>query len=201
MSVSCITDQPPSSEVAYFLNTSLISIAPNPITSMVYTLYEGFVLQAKRGLTTLSHILHKAEQQPNASSLPSCRLHNDMKSLSYQVFAATTQTLLVLAKLTAESFPTEDTSKDVVYTYAEMHWRIDKVLQALDAVDKDLILEHCEAVTPTPLGANILPLSGITYACIMQANIFFHVTTAYGILRKEGVPLGKVDYILPFATS
>ncbi|KAJ5443729.1 uncharacterized protein N7458_007601 [Penicillium daleae] len=168
---------------------------------MVYTLYEGFVLQTKRALTTLSHILHKAEEQPNASSLPSCRLHNDMKSLSYQVFAATTQTSLVLAKLTAESFPTEDTSTDVVYTYAEMYARISKVLQALDAVDKDFILEHCEAVNPTPLGVDIQLLSGITYACIMQANIFFHVTTAYGILRKEGVPLGKVDYILPFVTS
>jgi hypothetical protein len=168
---------------------------------MVYTLYEGFVLQTKRALTTLSHILHKAEEQPNASSLPSCRLHNDMKSLSYQVFAATTQTSLVLAKLTAESFPTEDTSTDVVYTYAEMYARISKVLQALDAVDKDFILEHCEAVNPTPLGVDIQLLSGITYACIMQANIFFHITTAYGILRKEGVPLGKVDYILPFVTS
>lgn len=168
---------------------------------MVYTLYEGFVLQTKRALTTLSHILHKAEEQPNASSLPSCRLHDDMKSLSYQVFAATAQTSLALAKLTAESFPTEDTSKDVVYTYEEMYARIDKVLQALDAVDKDFILEHCEDVKPTPLGANMQPLSGITYACVMQANIFFHVTTAYGILRKEGVPLGKVDYILPFVTS
>jgi hypothetical protein len=124
-----------------------------------------------------------------------------MKSLSYQVFAATTQTSLALAKLTAESFQTEDTSKDVVYTYAEMYTRIDKVLQALDTVDKDFILEHCEAVKPTTLGADIQPMSGITYACIMQANIFFHVTTAYGILRKEGVPLGKVDYLLPFVTS
>ncbi|KAJ5218706.1 uncharacterized protein N7498_000805 [Penicillium cinerascens] len=168
---------------------------------MVYTLYEGFVLQTKRALTTLSHILHKAEEQPNASSLPSCRLHDGMKSLSYQVFAATTQASLALAKLTAESVPTEDTSKEVVYTYAEMYARIDKALLALDAVDKDVILEHCETVTPVLLGENILPLSGITYACIMQANIFFHVSTSYGILRKEGVLLGKVDYILPFVTS
>ncbi|KAJ5672971.1 hypothetical protein N7507_002098 [Penicillium longicatenatum] len=168
---------------------------------MVFTLYEGFVLQTKRALNSLSHILHKAEEQPNASSLPSCRLHDDMKSLSYQVFAATMQTSLALAKLTAESFPTDDTSKDVVYTYAEMYARIDKALQALDAVDKDVILEHCEVVEPTPLGGNMPPLSGVTYACIMQANIFFHVTTAYSILRKESVPLGKVDYILPFVIS
>ena len=168
---------------------------------MVYTLYEGFVLQTKRSLIALSQILHKAEEAPNASNLPSCRLHNDMKSLSYQVFAATTQTWFALVRLTAKPHPTDDTSQDVVYTYAEMYARIDKTLQALDAVDKDFILEHCETVSPTPLGPETHPLSGITYACIMQANIFFHVTNAYGILRKEGVPLGKVDYILPFLTS
>ncbi|KAJ5952689.1 uncharacterized protein N7479_011102 [Penicillium vulpinum] len=168
---------------------------------MSYTLYEGFVLQTKRALTTLSNILHKAEEQPNASSFPSCRLHDDMRSLSFQVFAATAQASLALARLTDEPFPTEDRGKDVVLTYAELYARIDKVLQAIDAVDKDYILENCEAVKPTPLGPNMQPLSGVAYACIMQANIFFHVTTAYGILRKEGVPLGKLDYLLPFVAS
>ena len=165
---------------------------------MAYTLYEAFVLQAKRALTTLSHVLRKAEEQPDASTFPSCRLYDNMKSLSYQVFAATTQTLLVLARLTDGETPVEDTSKDVVYSYAEMYARIDNALKALDAADKDYILEHCEAIKPTPLGPDMPPLSGITFACIMQANIFFHVTTAYCILRKEGVPLGKVDYLLPF---
>lgn len=168
---------------------------------MTYTIYEGFVLQTKRALTALSNILHKAEEGPNASSLPSCRLYDDMKSLSYQVFAATTQTRLTLAKLTAEPFPTEDTKSDVVLTYEEMYAHIDKVIEALNTVDRDLIIEHCELVGPTPLGGNIQQLSGIAYASIMQANIFFHVTTAYANLRKEGVPLGKVDYLLPFVIS
>jgi hypothetical protein len=168
---------------------------------MAYTIYEGFVLQAKRALTALSQILHKAEEQPNAASLPTCRLYDDMKSLSYQVFVATYQTKLVLAKLAAEPLPTENTSEDVVYTYAEMYERIDKVLEALNAVDKAFIVEHCEDVNPTPLGPRTQPVSGITYAGLGQANIFFHVTTAYGILRKEGVPLGKADYILPFLPS
>ncbi|KAJ5722260.1 hypothetical protein N7488_000295 [Penicillium malachiteum] len=168
---------------------------------MVYTLYEGFVLQTKRALTALSNILHKAEEFPNASSFPSCRLHSDMKSLSYQIFAATTQTLMVLARLTTDSTLNEETSKYVVYTYEEMYSRIDKVLKALDAIDKEFFLENCESVKPTPLGPGVLSLSGSSYASIMQANIFFHVTTAYGILRKEGVPLGKRDYILEFVPA
>lgn len=167
---------------------------------MPYTIYEGFVLQTKRALTALSNILHKAEEQPAASTFPSSRLHADMKSLSFQVFAATTQTLMVLAKLNDEAFPTDDTTQDVAFTYEEMYARIDKVLLALNAVDKEFVVEHCEEVKPVPLGGAMQPLSGVAYASIMQANIFFHVTTAYGILRKEGVLLGKVDYLLPFVT-
>jgi len=89
----------------------------------------------------------------------------------------------------------------MLFSHIRKCTRTDKVLQALDAADKDFILEHCEAIEPTHLGADIQPLSGITYACIMQANIFCRVTISYGILRKEGVPLGKVDYILPSVTS
>lgn len=29
-------------------------------------------------------------------------------------------------------------------------------------------------------------------------NVFFHLVTAYDILRKQGVPLGKMDYLAPF---
>lgn len=29
-------------------------------------------------------------------------------------------------------------------------------------------------------------------------NLFFHLVTAYNILRKEGIPLGKIDYLTPF---
>lgn len=33
---------------------------------------------------------------------------------------------------------------------------------------------------------------------LTNPNIYFHVVTAYGILRKQGVPLGKFDYLGPF---
>lgn len=165
---------------------------------MAYTIYEGFVLQTKRSLTTLNAILKKAQEEPNASEFPNARLYPDMKSLSYQVFAATTHTLMVLAKLNNTPYPNVDPSKDVLYTYEEMHTRIDEALKAIDDTDKDYIVEHCEDVTPAPLGSDQQPFSGVAYAGIFQANIFFHVTTAYGILRKEGVPLGKRDYLLPF---
>ena len=80
-----------------------------------------------------------------------------------------------------------------------MHSRINDTLQAIESVDKDTVVENGDKTRSIPLGEDKPLLSGIVYASIMQANIFFHVTTAYGILRKEGLSLGKIDYILPFA--
>jgi hypothetical protein len=62
-----------------------------------------------------------------------------------------------------------------------MYARIDKAVTDIDAVDKNYIVEYCEDVTPAPLGPAIQPVSGIAFASISQANIFFHFTTHYVI--------------------
>ncbi len=51
----------------------------------------------------------------------------------------------------------------------------------------------------SPFGPRSLELTGETLA-LNQAvpNLFFHLTTAYAILRSKGVPLGKKDYIGSF---
>ncbi|KAJ5266934.1 hypothetical protein N7478_009742 [Penicillium angulare] len=166
---------------------------------MAYTIYDGFVLQAKRTLTTLSDIIHKAEEHPDASKFPTSRLYPDMRTLSYQVAASTVQTLMVMAKLTNQPFP-DFAPDDVVYTYPEMYERIESTLKVINEADKDYIIEHAGEVQLVKLGPFEQDLSGYAFASMMQANIFFHVSTAYGILRKEGVPLGKRDFITPFFT-
>ncbi|KAF2163124.1 hypothetical protein M409DRAFT_26569 [Zasmidium cellare ATCC 36951] len=165
---------------------------------MPYTIYEGFVRQTHAALSALSNILHKAEQHPNASRFPTSRLYDDMKSLSYQVLAATSQTTLALARLNKTEAPTIDLSQDVTYSYEEMQTRIQSALAALDAIDKQSVLVNVDIVEPTNLGPFTAPMSVEAYLRFQQANIFFQITTAYAILRKEGVPLGKADYITPF---
>lgn len=39
------------------------------------------------------------------------------------------------------------------------------------------------------------------FGSISQPNVFFHLVTAYDILRKQGVPLGKMDYLKAFISS
>lgn len=163
---------------------------------MPFTIYNAFVVQTQHALHALSAIAAKAEQHPNASTFPTSRLHADMKSFSYQIFAATAQTQMGLARLTNSPPPDIDRSQDVTLTYPEMHRRIDGALDALANVDETVVIEHAETVAPA--GPMNVPLSGAAFACMLQANIFFHVTTAYGILRMNGVDIGKADYILHF---
>lgn len=149
-------------------------------------------------LATLAHILTKAEQEhPDPSSLLDARLHPDMYPLTDQVRCLTQFSEYLAARLTDRE-PTQLGAKP--NTFAECHARIETVLTTLRAADKDLVNAQGEAVKPTnrgPLGD--VDMSGAVYAhAIVLPNIYFHLATAYGILRANGVGLGKMDYYQGF---
>jgi hypothetical protein len=85
-------------------------------------------------------------------------------------------------------------------TPLESYERIETVLKALKEADKDAVNRNGDVVAATPMGeGKTADMSGARYAnMIAIPNIYFHVTTAYGILRKEGVQLGKRDYYVGF---
>ncbi|KAJ5808277.1 hypothetical protein N7474_009546 [Penicillium riverlandense] len=164
------------------------------------SLYDGTIGTVKCAMETLAHLLRKAEESPNADSLLAARLYDDMKPFTFQVYVAT-----LMAERTAARLAGRETTvfEDNLASYAEMHQRIDKVLKSLTAVDKDNYNKHADQVKPTqlPLGVEV-DLSGAAYAHGMTVpNIFFHLNMVYAILRKEGVPLGKRDYLMPFLTT
>ncbi|RMJ27542.1 hypothetical protein PHISP_01599 [Aspergillus sp. HF37] len=77
---------------------------------------------------------------------------------------------------------------------------IDTVLHVLDNVDKNVVNQRSDIVEATKMDLEMtIEMSNAMYAhTIALPNIFFHLTTAYAILRKEGVPLGKRDYYVGF---
>jgi len=70
----------------------------------------------------------------------------------------------------------------------------------LDAVDEEAINRAGNEVAPTVLTPTMtVEMSGADFAMgASMPNIFFHLSIAYAILRKEGVELGKWNYIQPF---
>ncbi|KAH8703508.1 hypothetical protein BGW36DRAFT_354926 [Talaromyces proteolyticus] len=164
---------------------------------MGFTLYDATILTAKAALSSLTNVLKLAEQQPNSANLLTAQLYEDMKPLTFQVHQVTQKAEDLVARLTlreAEKFENDFSS------FADFYARIDKALKSLDAVDKDTINTRGEELAPTKIGpSKEFNITGATYAnATVIPNIYFHLSIAYAILRKEGVPLGKRDYLTSF---
>lgn len=160
---------------------------------MSHTFYDGTIAVVKSILATLIHILHQAEKRPNADALFSARLHEDMYPLTDQIRLATQFSENLAAKLTGR--PPVVFQGDLA-AFPKCYERIDAALKALNEADKDVVNQHSAVVSSTPVGPDkFVDMSGAAYAhTIVLPNIYFHLSIAYGILRKEGVPLGKRDY-------
>lgn len=165
---------------------------------MPITMYQASVTVFVDGLATLAHILQKGEAHAQEAgidplSLVEARLAPDMLTLAGQVQRASDTSKLSLQRLTGVPAPTmEDNEK----TFADLYSRIERTrsylgsfTQAqLDGTENRTIELKLRDFTPTFTGASYL----FTFAL---PNFLFHVTTAYDILRQNGVKIGKPDYL------
>ena len=165
--------------------------------TMGHTFYDGTIVVVQGILHTLSHILHQAEQRPNASTLLEARLYEDMYPLTDQVRLVTQFSEFLVARLTGRAPVTFEGN---LRTFVKCYERIETALKGVNEADKDVVNKHGDIVVATKMGPEkSVDMSGATYAhSICLPNIYFHLATAYGILRKEGVPLGKRDYYVGF---
>ena len=165
---------------------------------MSISLYQASVPVLLRGLENLEAVLrkalaHAAEKQLDPATLVSARLAPDMFALSGQVQNACDAAKFGaarLAGLTPPSFPDNET------TFDELFARIAKTVEFIKSVDIALIDGQDERDIHLKMRGNPVVLKAVPYLFgFVLPNFFFHVTTAYGILRHYGVPLGKTDYL------
>jgi len=165
---------------------------------MTISLYAVSVPVFTRGLTNLRAIFEKAEadaatRKIGLDVLFSARLAPDMRPLSFQVQTATDSAKGAAARLSGQpvpSWPDDETS------FSDLKARIDKALHYLDTLDPAMFegREDTE-VTLKMRGADVtLPSMQFLLERAIP-NFFFHITTAYAILRHNGVPIGKSDYL------
>jgi hypothetical protein len=172
---------------------------------MAHTFYDGTIPVLQSLLRTLTHILQKASNPTNTtnptssspaeleSTLFAARLIPDMYPLSDQIRLATQFAENLAARLTARDPVKFDGAPT---TFAQSYERINAVLKALDEADKELVNRQADVLSPTHVGPEaVIDMSGGAYAHrIVLPNVYFHVTTAYDILRMSGVQIGKRDY-------
>jgi hypothetical protein len=151
-----------------------------------------------RVLNNLSAILNKAAAHAEAKKIdPSVfinsRLAPDMFPLARQIQIATDAVKGCAARLAGieiPSFPDTETS------FPELQERIAKTVAFLNSVT-EAQLEGSDSKTVTlKVRGNDVELKGLAYLNgFVLPNLYFHVTTAYAILRHNGVELGKGDYL------
>jgi hypothetical protein len=149
-------------------------------------------------LGNLDRILDKAEAHAKAkgfdpSNLLRSRLAVDMFDLVRQVQIACDMAKSGAARLAGVEVPKHD---DVETTFAELKVRIAKALAVVDSMDRKAIEDSADRDISVPLRDRTLQFKGQAYLLgWVLPNFYFHVTTAYAILRQNGVELGKPDFL------
>ena len=168
---------------------------------MSLTLYEATVPVFTRGLTILSILLDRAEAHASesgkvASSYVAARLAPDMLTLAGQVQRASDTAKFGAARLTATEAPS---FADEEATFDQLRARCAKTIAYLGTVAPAAFEASDTRAVTFGGGANKQTLPADRYVLqFALPNFFFHVTTAYDILRHEGVPVGKRDYLGAF---
>jgi len=165
---------------------------------MSISMYQASVPVFIRYLGNLKAILEKAARHAEArkldpATLVSSRLFPDMLPLSRQIQLASDMAKSGPSRLAGAEPPRfEDTES----TIPQLLERIDKTVAHLKSFSTGQIDGSEERSISLNTANGPLNLKGLPYLTqFLLPNFVFHVTTAYGILRHNGVELGKADYL------
>jgi hypothetical protein len=165
---------------------------------MSISMYQASVPVFQRTLGALDKVLDKAaayaeERKIDPAILVGARLYPDMFPLSRQVQIATDHAKGASARLAGLPVPSfEDTEK----TFPELKARIAKVLTFIATVKPEQIDGSEGRDITLKAGPRELSFKGQEYLLFFALpNFYFHTTTAFGILRHNGVPIGKLDFL------
>ena len=165
---------------------------------MTISMYQASVPRFVNILGNLSNILDKAQAHVDAKKLETAtlttyRLFPDMLPMKSQVQIACDTAKGVVARLAGMAIPVYEDNEN---TLVDLKARIAKTIAFIQTVtpaqidgseDKEIVIKRGDKETRYKgmqfLLGHALP------------NVYFHVTTAYNILRHNGIEIGKRDYL------
>jgi uncharacterized protein len=169
---------------------------------MAITMYQASAPVFIKTLGNLRAILEKAAAHAAAKKIDesvfvTARLYPDMLPLSAQVQIASDMARGTMARLAgAEPPPIEDKEK----SFAELMARIDTAVAYIRSFQASQIDGTETRQITRKLGGNPVTFTGIDYLRHFSLpNFYFHTTTAYAILRHNGVEIGKGDFLGAFS--
>lgn len=165
---------------------------------MSLSMYQASVPQFLRMLGNLKSILEKAEswaadKKLDPAVLLNMRLAPDMFPLKRQLQIATDSAKGCAARLAGVEIPSYPDTEE---TFVELKARLQKTMDFLASFAPAQIDGSEDKAITLNFPSMELKFSGRDYLFqFVQPNFYFHLTTAYAILRHNGLDVGKMDFI------
>ncbi len=166
---------------------------------MSLSLYQSSVPVFERCLVAFLAILDKAEAHASARKFDPAnylllRLAPDMFPLTRQIQTFCDHAKNAPYRLAGVQPPRIE---DKETTFAELRARIETTLGHLKTIDAEAVDAGADREIVLPIGPNArMKSDGATYLMhFALPNFYFHLTTAYDILRSAGVEIGKRDFL------
>jgi hypothetical protein len=165
---------------------------------MTISMYQAAVPSLIRSLNNLAAILEKSAAHAEARKIDpavliNSRLYPDMFPLGRQVQIASDVARRGAARLAGLEAPAFEDNET---TFPELVERLQKTIAYLKTLTPAQIDGSEEKSITLPMGDNTMMFEGLPYLLhFVLPNVYFHVTTAYDILRHCGVELGKLDFL------
>jgi hypothetical protein len=165
---------------------------------MSLSMYQASVPIFVRQFAALTAIIEKAQAFVNDGALDEAefidaRLAPDMLNFAKQVQIATDGAKGGIARLAGVDVPA---FADTETTFDQLRERIAKTVAFLESVPAASVDGTEDKALAFTIRGHEMKFVGQAYLLhFVLPNFFFHVTTAYGILRHKGVPIGKMDFL------
>ncbi|ROV88860.1 hypothetical protein VMCG_10195 [Cytospora schulzeri] len=169
------------------------------------TFYDAYFPILIQSMDSLESILVKAQTYAKENGIDAdaeyvpAKLYEDMKTLPFQVQIASTMVKRCVTRLTGAG---AEEWKDDETTLEQLLARVRKTSELVKSVRPEDVNGKEDDVIDVQVGYNTTKMPSKPYVTFMvMPNLFFHIQTAYSILRMKGVPLGKRDFLTAFMGS
>ena len=164
---------------------------------MTMSMYQASVPVFISGFNNLTHVLKKGEKFAEMKEIkPTVLIHSrlapDMFPLSRQIQFASDFSRRCIARLSDDELTSID---DKEKTFPELYDRINTTVAYLESFRPEQIDGTEDKTITLEIRGMIFNYSGMDLLWFFSMpNFYFHVTTAYNILRHNGVDIGKLDF-------
>ncbi len=166
---------------------------------MSFSLYDAIIPGNLQIIGSVSRIVDKAAQfctdtGRSEGDMAEARLIEDMLPFAYQVKAVAEHSLGAIEGVRAGNYSPDLSAPPA--DFAGLKAKLAAATSALEAIDPAEVEAFIGNDMQFSFGEMVIPFTAENFLLsFAQPNFYFHATTAYDILRAEGVPIGKRDFL------